>query len=482
MLISRDHPLLRNRGVTLGLAWAVWAVVAAWLVYLLLQTGHPWDESEHAHVAWLISQGKRPLTDFFQHHQPLLWSLLTPYYRLGFQGAGVLLWGRVLVVCCALIAVFSLRRLGHWLGIALFIFLTLEIPELFVVRPETLSAALILAALAIWFGPSTSNVLCALAGMAAGAAVYASPRFAVMGGFFILLGRQTATRWACLCAGAALFVALYTVLADYPLSQVVFNTEFSAHLQTIGDHEAGWTLYLWVQVLLCTCGPLVMLVAAVARQHRGRAALLVAYALVVFLMCAQLAGRFRYPQAWAPFVVSGPIVAAWIVRRIEWPPKTVGFVGLGAAIVLAVMGLANLPPLSVQMQPLDLLTWIKARNELAASLPPREAVLLSTMRSPITAPDISYYGSPLWDGRDRLCTAVRTFNTTQPLPPCDFFAELEKHPYLTEPEIWRAVPLNKFKDVTSLLQSDYHPKLMDLRLFIVDVRRPRVPGTVAPVH
>ena len=106
-----------------------------------------------------------------------------------------MLWGRVLVVCCALIAVLSLRRLGHWVGIAVWIFLTLLLPDLFVIRPETISIALILAGLAIWAGPSTSNLLIVLAGAAAGAAVYSSPRFLLMGGLFVLLGRQTPMRW-----------------------------------------------------------------------------------------------------------------------------------------------------------------------------------------------------------------------------------------------------------------------------------------------
>jgi len=189
MLKSAESTRGWRRGMALGLGWAI---VAAWLVYLLLQTGAPWDEAEHAHVAWLLSQGKRPLVDFFQHHQPLLWTLLSPYYRLGFEGAGVLLWGRVLVVCCALATVFSLRRLGHWTGVALWIFLTLLMPDLFVTRPETISTGLILVGLAIWAGPTTSTLSVVLAGAAAGAAVYASPRFLLLGGFFCVAGASDA--------------------------------------------------------------------------------------------------------------------------------------------------------------------------------------------------------------------------------------------------------------------------------------------------
>lgn len=452
MLKSAESTRGWRRGVALGVGWAI---VAAWLVYLLLQTGDPWDEAEHAHVAWLMSQGKRPLVDFFQHHQPLLWTLLSPYYRLGFQGAGVLLWGRVLVVCCALATVFSLRRLGHWAGVAVWIFLTLLIPKLFVVRPETISTGLIFVGLAIWAGPATSTLRVVLAGAAAGAAVYASPRFLLLGGFFVLLGRQTRMRWVYLCAGGVGFAALYTVLADYPLSQVWFNTAFSAHLQTIdGDVSYEW-FELWQQVSLYTCGPLVLLIVALRREHRVRAMLLIGYAAVVYLLCVHFAGMFCYSQALAPFLVGVTIAAAWVCERVELPPSTTGAVGFGAAVLLVVTGILNLPPVLVQMQPLNLLSWIKSRDELAAHLPPGEAALMYARHSPISAPDISYYGSPLWDGADRLCTAVRTFQTSRPLPKCDFELELEKLPYYTDHDIKRAISVRARKESDLILYSAY---------------------------
>src|SRR6185312_4662908 len=88
------------------------AVGILWLAYLFIQAGSGFDESEHAHVAWLISRGKQPLADFFQHHQPLLWHLLALYYRAGFTGAGVLIWGRVLVVLSGVACILALLHLG----------------------------------------------------------------------------------------------------------------------------------------------------------------------------------------------------------------------------------------------------------------------------------------------------------------------------------------------------------------------------------
>ena len=36
------------------------------------------DEFEHLHASWLISEGKLPYRDFFEHHHPLLWYVFAP--------------------------------------------------------------------------------------------------------------------------------------------------------------------------------------------------------------------------------------------------------------------------------------------------------------------------------------------------------------------------------------------------------------------
>jgi hypothetical protein len=168
-------------------------VAVAWLLFLFFQRGNPWDESEHGHVAWLISQGQKPLEDFFQHHQPLLWSLLALYYRAGFSGAGVLIWGRLLVLLAAGISIAALFALGRdasnsfrvrqCLGCAVFVALTVMLNELFVIRPETIAAALLLGGLAVWTRQRDA-LSAAVSGMLAALAVYASPRMVLLGGFF----------------------------------------------------------------------------------------------------------------------------------------------------------------------------------------------------------------------------------------------------------------------------------------------------------
>ena len=40
------------------------------------------DNVEHIHSTWLIAQGKIPYKDFFQHHNPLLWYIFSPLFKI----------------------------------------------------------------------------------------------------------------------------------------------------------------------------------------------------------------------------------------------------------------------------------------------------------------------------------------------------------------------------------------------------------------
>lgn len=191
---------VRREKVLDACVWAgVALVVAAWLAFLFFQRGNRLDEAEHTHVAWLISRGQRPLIDFFQHHQPLLWSVLALYFRVGLRGPGVLIWGQILVVLSGLVSVVILLQLGRapgtsrrhifgFLGAGAFISLTVMIHALFVIRPETISAPLFLVGLWLWCKagrPRWEMITVAAAGALAGAACYSSPRFALAGGLFL---------------------------------------------------------------------------------------------------------------------------------------------------------------------------------------------------------------------------------------------------------------------------------------------------------
>ncbi len=43
------------------------------------------DTIEHIHSSWLVSEGKLPYKDFFQHHNLLLWFLFAPVTKIFYQ-------------------------------------------------------------------------------------------------------------------------------------------------------------------------------------------------------------------------------------------------------------------------------------------------------------------------------------------------------------------------------------------------------------
>jgi len=438
----------------------------AWLLFLFFQRGNPWDESEHCHVAWLISQGEKPLENFFQHHQPLLWSLLALYYRAGFTGAGVLVWGRVLVLLAAATSIAALLSLGRdartlfrlrqCLGCAVFVALTVMLNELFVIRPETIAAALFFAALAVWTR-NRDSLSAAVAGIPAALAVYASPRMALLGGFFLLLGSQTVHRWLVFIAAGLGAIGAYTLASGFALRKVLFNLRFSSYLQSVGDGPAGMSARFWVALLFCACIPLAALALNLPRPHRPHGGIFVAYTVVVFVACHISAGLFRYPQAYAPFVLSVAIVGAWIGARLTFTlrPRTAL-----APILLALLWFPSSKSLRLMRPAFDFLASVRTRNRLAALVPLGETVLLYTRDSPITVKDASYYGIPMWDGQDRLCRAVRGFQSKSDfrLPPCDFFETLRfAKPYLTESDIGPMLPASEVPRATLFIKQNYRP-------------------------
>jgi len=53
------------------------------------------DEVEHLHSAWYVFQGYSPYKDFFEHHPPLLWFLLAPFYLIFGETSTALLSAKI---------------------------------------------------------------------------------------------------------------------------------------------------------------------------------------------------------------------------------------------------------------------------------------------------------------------------------------------------------------------------------------------------
>jgi len=42
-----------------------------------------YDEIEHLHNGYLVSIGKTPFKDFWEHHLPLIWYVIAPFFHFG---------------------------------------------------------------------------------------------------------------------------------------------------------------------------------------------------------------------------------------------------------------------------------------------------------------------------------------------------------------------------------------------------------------
>ncbi len=66
--------MTRPKRVALTLTLAALLVGTLWLRgEYVVHSRLAFDEFEHVHAAWLVSQGQRPYVDFFEHHPPLLY-------------------------------------------------------------------------------------------------------------------------------------------------------------------------------------------------------------------------------------------------------------------------------------------------------------------------------------------------------------------------------------------------------------------------
>lgn len=132
---------------------SVWAVASLWLLYAW---PFGFDEFEHLHAAWLLSQGSTPYADFVEEHNPLLWVVLQPLLTIWPQDASIIYPARVIIYVALLLSGLVLagiarelldRRAALWTAA---IWLS-SIPVLvygFQARPDTLMMLMLLVS--VW--------------------------------------------------------------------------------------------------------------------------------------------------------------------------------------------------------------------------------------------------------------------------------------------------------------------------------------------
>jgi hypothetical protein len=461
----------------LGLALGFWATFLLWGGFLFLQNGHEFDEAEHAHITWLRAhEHLEEQRDFFQHHQPVLWDVLGLFFRLGGQGFGVLYFGRAVVVLCALATALALSRSRstgskQWfsepgaIGLACLVLATGLLPPLFAIRPETLATALFAVGLALWWIPEERingrrQVLDLLAGICVGAACFSTPRFLVAGGAFLLgtyeqprLFQLNWSRLAILGAGAIVVPSFYLAFTDFSLDLLLFNLRFSAALQKVGPgNSVDVPRELQALGLFVAAGAL--LVAGLDRHLWRRVVARASYIALVALVGLLTAGHYPYPQSFSPVVLLVAFEMTLLasartgvdhLRRLS--AKLLVWTAPAVVLVSAVLQVSS---------GRDLASWISRRVQVGALCRPGAKVLANYAKHPLFYRDSSYYGPPLNDGVDRLCEAVRAFDTVGKLPTCDLTSQIvDDLPDVVGGEIRRLVPLEGRKAVEATLRDRY---------------------------
>ncbi|WP_338863576.1 hypothetical protein [Myxococcus stipitatus] len=172
--------------VGLGLALLALAIQA---VRLALHKGFSIDEFQYAHAAWLVAKGQVPYRDFFEVHFPLIYQALAPlFWLLGDEPCVVLALRAAMLIplagTCVSVAVLNRRqgRVAMWLAPVLLLSLTPFTRFATEIRPDALSTALFLGALAALSVRPGTRWSGFIAGVLFSAALWASQKVLFFGG------------------------------------------------------------------------------------------------------------------------------------------------------------------------------------------------------------------------------------------------------------------------------------------------------------
>ena len=142
------------------------------------------DEIEHAHAGWLVYKGLIPFTDFFQHHNPVLWIILAPLFKSSFISNNIFLFVRILATCCSLVSVLILIKMTKYvwqekkavLLMFLFVMSITFYHNLNLFRPDVFSNVFNLAAFYLLLTRNQKYWACFLAGLCLGISLSFSPK------------------------------------------------------------------------------------------------------------------------------------------------------------------------------------------------------------------------------------------------------------------------------------------------------------------
>ena len=117
------------------------------------------DEFEHLHASWLVSQGKLPYRDFFEHHHPLLWYLSSPIVLVFYDNAIVFYVMRLISLGCSCLTIFYIYKIsqfflnikGGWLAISLSFCNIISLYNFYQFRPDNFMNLFFIMGIYFWF-------------------------------------------------------------------------------------------------------------------------------------------------------------------------------------------------------------------------------------------------------------------------------------------------------------------------------------------
>lgn len=117
------------------------------------------DEFEHLHASWLVSVGKVPYRDFFEHHNPLLWYLSAPLVSAFYDDVFIFYIMRGVSFACSLltlwyiyrISLFFTNRVGGWMAISLTLCNLITIYNFSQFRPDNYMNLCFIIGVYYWF-------------------------------------------------------------------------------------------------------------------------------------------------------------------------------------------------------------------------------------------------------------------------------------------------------------------------------------------
>ncbi len=106
-LKDKTNILFLNKFIFISLVIAALAIQAYLVFYRYMDA----DEFEHLHASWLVVKGLVPYLDFFEHHTPLLWYCLAPFFIIFKNNINIIFYSRIFIFVTLILILMILYKL-----------------------------------------------------------------------------------------------------------------------------------------------------------------------------------------------------------------------------------------------------------------------------------------------------------------------------------------------------------------------------------